>query len=504
MTGEASQQPQQDLEAAASAEQLLAAALSERDALAARLQEMNATVAEMRARPMRVFSDLLRFHVLNRLSRMSPPLPWTMASRFARSAKKRDPYRTFKDFGAEPNASGRCLAGQASADMTRPDILIVSHEASRTGAPILALNLAEHLGQRYNVTLLSLRSGPCVPDFAAVSTEVFLGDAFPIDRPDGLVEKICAGRQFAFAIVNSAESVGTLAALKRAGVPTVVLLHEFANLYPVQRRDTMFATVPDETVFSAQVTRDAARDVWKVLNDASVHVVAQGKCRVPTPEVRPDSIGESRSLLEARLRPPMERPFVVIGAGTVNLRKGVDLFIETARRVLANPDGRHARFFWIGGGFDPLHDTRYSVYVADQIARSGLADRVTMLPETPFIEAAYASADVLLVPSRLDPLPNVGIDAMSAALPVLCFDRATGLAEQLDAAGLREHCVADYLDCGDMARKVLALARDAALCGEIRSRLRSYSATHLDFGLYAARIEALGLGAAARVPGRAA
>ena len=33
--------------------------------------------------------------------------------------------------------------------------------------------------------------------------------------------------------------------------------------------------------------------------------------------------------------------------------------------------------------------------------------------------------------SRLDPLPNVGIDAMNESTPVHCFDNACGIADIL-------------------------------------------------------------------------
>ena len=58
---------------------------------------------------------------------------------------------------------------------------------------------------------------------------------------------------------------------------------------------------------------------------------------------------------------------IVLGVGTVQLRKGVDLFIECAARVVHAPDGNRCRFVWIGNGYDPDNDLGYSVYLADQV-----------------------------------------------------------------------------------------------------------------------------------------
>ena len=49
---------------------------------------------------------------------------------------------------------------------------------------------------------------------------------------------------------------------------------------------------------------------------------------------------------------------VILGAGLVRLRKGVDLFIACARRVAEMMPKRRFRFVWIGDGFNPEQDVR--------------------------------------------------------------------------------------------------------------------------------------------------
>jgi len=62
-----------------------------------------------------------------------------------------DPFRHWMEYGQfEGRAKSRAdevgglkiLAGNRASDSSKPTILVVSHEASRTGAPILALNLS--------------------------------------------------------------------------------------------------------------------------------------------------------------------------------------------------------------------------------------------------------------------------------------------------------------------------------------------------------------------------
>jgi FMN phosphatase YigB (HAD superfamily) len=55
------------------------------------LDELQRQLFKARSKPLRQLYDLLLFKLLRRLSRMSPPLSHRAASRFARSAEKRDP-----------------------------------------------------------------------------------------------------------------------------------------------------------------------------------------------------------------------------------------------------------------------------------------------------------------------------------------------------------------------------------------------------------------------------
>ena len=54
--------------------------------------------------------------------------------------------------------------------------MIVSHEASRTGAPILALNLADKLSKKYNIVNLILGGGELREDFRSAGVALFEAD----------------------------------------------------------------------------------------------------------------------------------------------------------------------------------------------------------------------------------------------------------------------------------------------------------------------------------------
>ncbi len=233
---------------------------------------------------------------------------------------------------------------------------------------------------------------------------------------------------------------------------------------------------------------NAASDFW-LYPGTSIYVIPQGKCVVPEAPGVAGAVNET-TWLTSNLRPPgTANKFLVLGVGNIELRKGVDLFLECAAILTNQPDGENFQFVWIGDGFDPENEVTYSVFLDDQVKRGGLEANVKILRSTSQIEIAYKLSDVLLITSRLDPLPNVAIDALLIGLPVVCFNKTTGIADFLIENGLRDECVAGYLDTQDLARKVQALAASNELRCNVINRSRPAAEKAFDLEGYVKRIE---------------
>lgn len=382
-------------------------------------------------------------------------------------------------------------------DKFKPDretILVVSHEASRTGAPVLSLNLLQGFVGRYNVVALLLNGGSLSEAFllsgAAVITSLNLGAKQEIANI--VVRQLCTRFDFKFAIINSIESRVVLPELGHQFVPTISLIHEFASY--TRPRDAFRSALfwSGEVVFSANVTKENTFSEYPELVKRSAHILPQGRCLLPVSEFSELQLQAESEHIRRLIRPKgAEHSVIVLGVGFVQLRKGVDLFIECATRVLNSPGGDCCRFVWIGNGYDPENDVAYSVYLADQIRRAGLQEHILFIKETSAIETAYDEADILLLSSRLDPLPNVAIDALIHGVPVLCFKRTTGIADFLIESGLEEFCVSEYIDTSDMAKKVLALACSSALRTKIADQCREASTSYFDMKRYVSQLEAL-------------
>ena len=465
------------------------------------ISDLQSQLADARRKPSGVLGDLIAYKALSRLSR-NGLFPAKMRARFRRSADKRNPMRsvaeaaalTDEDAASSGHSFRRIKSGAAQeADPDKSTVMVVSHEASRTGAPILALNIARKLAEKYNVVVVIMGPGELRDAFKAVAIAMYDLTQRSRGKVSAAMNDICTAHDLRYAVVNSVESRTVLPGLKAAGVPTVALLHEFASsIRPANVFSDVFRDA-DKIVFSTRMTLENALEQYGLGRGAAFHVIPQGKCVVPGGTLDHSERDIEQRWLDSVLRPNAEASgeFVVLGAGTIETRKAVDLFLECATRVISGPGGGRFRFVWIGRGYNPEKDVRISNYLADQIRRAGIQSQVSIVRPTSEIEYAYRAADALLLSSRLDPLPNVAIDALVAGTPVLCFERTTGIADFLLESGLGETCVAQYLDTGDMAQKIATLADDETRLAEVASRGREAAARRFDLDRYIDTIDAL-------------
>lgn len=383
----------------------------------------------------------------------------------------------------------KVLSGQCKASPDRPWVLIVTHNASRTGAPIVAQNLAVAFSRYYNVVVLSLTAGPLLPAFRDACVEVLVPRRF-IPKPLRVALSIAIlarTRPLHFALINSASSASAAFPLSRAGVPIIALIHEFVAYLSKRDRLRRLFEQSNALVFSSKLTSDDANRTIGLPSLTKVCILPQGKCVIPGEKSTSDE--PSSKALRSKLKPEgAENAFLVIGAGTVEYRKGVDLFVSLAAVARNSAPDIPWRFVWIGGELATGPDGDYRRFVADQIDRCDVGDIVSVIQSTPEIEIAYAEADALALTSRLDPLPNVAIDALAAGLPVLSFEKATGLAEILQYADLNSACIASYLDLHEMAERLVALARSPELRKSIGARSAELSRTKLQMSTYASSL----------------
>jgi hypothetical protein len=170
-------------------------------------------------------------------------------------------------------------------------------------------------------------------------------------------------------------------------------------------------------------------------------------------------------------------------------RKGVDLFVECAAIVRGLNSKWPIRFVWIGQRLPRDIDAGYSADLFRRIQRCGLSENVAILDEVADLELAYASADLFFLSSRLDPLPNVAIDAALRGLPIICFDQASGIADLLQTDQVARMTVVPHLDVLAAAKVIVELANDKPKQKNIGTASRRLADITFDMEQYVTRLD---------------
>jgi len=161
------------------------------------------------------------------------------------------------------------------------------------------------------------------------------------------------------------------------------------------------------------------------------------------------------------------RPFTVGTVAVVSTRKGSDIYVEAAERVLTAASGLF-RFEMVG----PPNEAVERFWAADVLARA----REVGIDHRRWVDTSecYRSWDAFVLPSRADPFPIAMLEAMASGVPVIGV-RRDGIAEQIaEGCGI----LAEPENPGALADAIIALAglrpdERRAMAGAARERVAS-------------------------------
>lgn len=366
-------------------------------------------------------------------------------------------------------------------------VLAVSHEASRTGAPRGLLHFLRWATRESTAhfSTLVLRDGPLREDFAATSPTRTVGRTrfgrilWTIERGLALV-----GPQWIWSLVARARltpwlpSVGKVDVVYLNGIgsaevllvvpqslPVVCHVHELDvaidTLQPPPLRELLLSR-PNHWIAASEAVARSLEQRGVPREEISIRYEM-----VDLAELAPaDDDSHDSSRLRAELR-ISDGASVVMGSGTYEWRKGVDLFVQLANRLHAtSPEDLH--FVWVGGQRSGVDWVRLQADLAKVDSQ-----RLHFIPETESPFDWYAMADVFVLTSREDPFPLVVLENGALGNPVATY-RNGGIVELLESAGASASAgVAEYLDVVGLADRVLDLVSNAGLKSRASEELKS-------------------------------
>jgi glycosyltransferase involved in cell wall biosynthesis len=361
-------------------------------------------------------------------------------------------------------------------------IVAVGHDAYRAGAQIAFLRMLRWIRDHDDADLrLVLETGGALePDYRTVLPTTVLRPAAsgPLARPDpGLGARLrrrlrpgaplpagAVPRGPADVVYANSVAAANLGATVAAdlGCPLVLHVHELemsiARFTAGQELREALARVNRFVAVSGAVAENLVRN-----HGVPAERITRVPGAIPIASSAPDPARRTRTRAEIGIP---DDAFVVGGSGTVDWRKGPDVFLLVARAVQERaPDGSGPpiHFLWVGG------EPRQLPMVEHDLHRLGLGATAHFIGPRADPAPVFEAFDAFFLSSREDPFPLVGLEAAGLGLPVVCYADAGGMPELVeDDAGV----VVPYLDIGATATTLCALAGDP----DTRARLGARAA----------------------------
>ena len=357
------------------------------------------------------------------------------------------------------------------------NILFVSHDANRAGAQILLLRFLKLLKNIPDVkfSILLKEGGIIENEFEEIATtyfwkgkanksqnSLFRKIANKIGKDNSsekdLFEKL-SQENFDLIVSNTVTNGNLLEKLSVLNVPISTYVHELEMGIQQYTTPELFQNTLKFTNSYIACAESVKENLIKN------HTIDATKIKV-LPSLLPESalsFESSKSniiALKNKYNIP-ENAFLVGGMGTVDLRKGVDIFLQVANKL---EDIKDIYFLWVGGQNTEIE---YKIFQIDK-DRLGLKNvifQTSLHNPLDYIDAF----DVFFVSSREDPYPLVVLEAAMLAKPIICFDKAGGAKDFVE-----NDCgfVVDYLDVNNVVEKIIELKENPILRRELGDSAR--------------------------------
>jgi len=365
------------------------------------------------------------------------------------------------------------------------NLLIIIHDLALTGSPLLALAIAENLNKKFNVFILSLTTtGYLLNYFKNNCCGIYFVDTAIKDDivSQKVIEDLLSHTRIDFAIVNSSASTFMLSGLTQKKIPSVTLIHELLH---ISSGDNILEALQKSTisVFSTHTTADAALRNFVSDVKPKIEIVPQGKI---DHKLILDPKSENSATSDNDLLQLSENKIKVLGVGSFIMTKGPDLFLQIAENVETKMPNQF-QFIWVGNKKD-LANPEYGIFISEYLEKSELLKNVLLIDQTNELDKIIQRVDIFALTSRLDTLPNVAIEALSAGKPVLCFDQSGGIPEYLKSDPLLAEFVVKYLSVQEFATKLVNYAESREKLASISELIKEKASIDFSFDEYTQKL----------------
>lgn len=322
-------------------------------------------------------------------------------------------------------------------------ILIISHNAYFAGAPKLLVNLGNCLIEQstnIDIEYMIKDNGPLLKEFKKIGKTVVL-KKYSSNSVINLffklrmlfILKATNFNKYDIIISNTITNHDILPYIRKAYKGKIATyVHELKAVTEVSTNSISLKTM----IKSSDIFLTPCKKVSKFIenklkiNPTDIHIL---------PYYIPKKNGLNR-------KKKSSKKITVGGCGTLELRKGADLFVQVAKLFKERHPEIESEFIWKGGIPNSLE---YKLINQD-IRNLNLISNCVIKTSDDQMEDFYENIDLLLLTSREDPYPMVVLEAAQYQIPTICFENATGSTEFVQDNGK----IVDYLNLNRMVDEI--------------------------------------------------
>ena len=353
-------------------------------------------------------------------------------------------------------------------------ILFISHDASRTGAPILLLRLIKEVKKTALVKIIILlkNGGELEKDFETLGPTFIwntltpkskfayhsakflrkLGLAYITPAVNCNEQLLQEMKEVTIAFNNTITNAALLKEIPLKGKRVFSYFHEMAII-------TEMMSSKEEVAFLSNISEKIfvpSRGVISFLmKDYNIKENKFAILRYIIPLENTPLASTPFNNTSTEMEVPANK-FIIGMCGTMHWRKGYDLLPLLAKAIINDKSVADIHFVWIGTNRKSLE----FIILCNDLDKLGLKDFFTFIETKDSIAPYLSKLDVLALPSREDAFPLVVLEAAAFGKPSVCFNNAGGIKDFIgNDAGL----MVDYLDIDGMANAILKLKSNPVL-----------------------------------------
>jgi glycosyltransferase involved in cell wall biosynthesis len=376
----------------------------------------------------------------------------------------------------------------------RQKILFISHEATRTGAPLVLLNLLKNMKEENNYLfdVLLIYGGSLQDDFINLSDKVFtlqkkgfvlfftkllthilkshaapalllnfvenVLNSFQAHQYSILARKLKRNR-YLLIYSNTVCSAKLTSELKKyLSIPVILHVHELEysiDLFVGHECFLNYISSVDRFIAVSESVKENLIEKYGVC-ETKILIVYPSSPNLISPCKKKEDI-----LKELNIN---EKSFVIGSSGTGVWIKGYDVFINLAYCFFKKYPKSICIFMWVG----KISESDY-INIKYDLDKIGLSEKVKFIGEKTNPIDYYNAFDVFALTSRVDSFSLVCMESAFLSKPLICFDN-TGHVPRL--IGKDAGFVIPYMDIEYMASKIYLLYQDQNLKNSLGDAIR--------------------------------